>query len=107
MAIWRRSCVDLGVTLGLFVGSCVDLKTTFPLLKESDLVEWIVSGTLLGFHFKVKILSFSRLLSNSVCFSYCVEEPIEKMAGGSKSMVKIMNPHPLKINVVKFWYVEM
>jgi len=26
VAVWRRLCVDLGVALGLFVGSCVDLK---------------------------------------------------------------------------------
>jgi len=30
------------------------------------------------------------------------EESIEKMAGDSTSMVKSMNPHPLKIDVVKF-----
>ena len=30
------------------------------------------------------------------------EEYIEKMAGDSASMVKIMNPHPLKVDVVKF-----
>ena len=27
VAVWRRSCVDLGAALGLFVGSCVDLRT--------------------------------------------------------------------------------
>ena len=27
VADWRRSCVDLGSALGLFVGSCVDLRT--------------------------------------------------------------------------------
>ena len=27
---------------------------------------------------------------------------MEKMAGGSISTVKIINPHPLKIDVVKF-----
>jgi len=27
VADWRRSCVDLGSELGLFVGSCVDLRT--------------------------------------------------------------------------------
>ena len=26
VADWRRSCVDLGSELGLFVGSCVDLR---------------------------------------------------------------------------------
>ena len=29
VADWRRSCVDLGSAFGLFVGSCVDLITTF------------------------------------------------------------------------------
>ena len=39
VAVWQRSCVDLGATLGLFVESCVNLKTVFGLLKESNLVE--------------------------------------------------------------------
>ena len=39
VVVWRRSCVDLGAVLGLFVGSCVDLRTTFGLLEKSDLVE--------------------------------------------------------------------
>jgi len=30
------------------------------------------------------------------------EESIKKMAGDSTSIVKSMNPHPLKIDVVKF-----
>ena len=36
---WQRSCVDLGAALGLFMGSCVDLKIAFGFLKESNLVE--------------------------------------------------------------------
>ena len=39
IAAWQRSCVDLGAALGLFVGLCVDLKTTFGLLEESNLEE--------------------------------------------------------------------
>jgi len=39
VAVWRRSCVDLGAVFGLFVGSCVYLKTAFALFQESDLVE--------------------------------------------------------------------
>ena len=39
VAIWRRSCVDLGAALGLFMRSCVDLRTAFGLLKELNLVE--------------------------------------------------------------------
>ena len=35
VADWRRSYVDLGSALGLFVGSCVDLKTACRLLEES------------------------------------------------------------------------
>jgi len=35
VAVWRRSCVNLGAAVGLFVGSCVDLKTAFGLLEES------------------------------------------------------------------------
>ena len=35
VAVWRRSCVDLGAALGLFVGSCVDLKIAYRLLEES------------------------------------------------------------------------
>ena len=35
VADWRRSFVDLGSELGLFVGSCVDLKTACRLLEES------------------------------------------------------------------------
>jgi len=31
--------VDLGAALGLFVGTRVDLKTTFGLLEESNLVK--------------------------------------------------------------------
>jgi len=27
VVIWRRSCVNLGAALGLFMGSCADLKT--------------------------------------------------------------------------------
>jgi len=38
VAVLRRSCVDLGAALGLFVGLCVDLRTVFELLKESNLV---------------------------------------------------------------------
>ena len=34
-ADWWRSCVDLRSALGLFVGSCVDLKTVCEVLKES------------------------------------------------------------------------
>ena len=30
------------------------------------------------------------------------EESVEKMAGDSSSMVKSMNPHPLRIDMVKF-----
>jgi len=30
------------------------------------------------------------------------EKSIEKMAGDSTSMMKIMNSHPLKIDVIKF-----
>jgi len=52
----------------------------------------------------VKTLSLSSFfLSDFVCFSTLIfEKPIEKMAGGSTSTVKFMNPYPLKINVVKF-----
>ena len=35
VAVWQRSCVNLGAALGLFVGSCVDLKTACRLLEES------------------------------------------------------------------------
>ena len=35
-------------------------------------------------------------------FLHHVEEYIEKMAGDSQSIVKFMNPYPLKIDVVKF-----
>ena len=35
-------------------------------------------------------------------FLYYFEELIEKMAGNSTSTVKSMNPHLLKIDVVKF-----
>ena len=62
MVVWRRSCVVLGATLELIVGSCVDLRTTFGLLEESNLVELIISETLLGFHFEVKILFLSSFL---------------------------------------------
>jgi len=34
--------------------------------------------------------------------SHYFEGTIEKMAGDSTSTVKFMNPHPLKIDVVKF-----
>ena len=34
VAVWRRSCVDLGAALGLFVRSGVDLKTACRLLEE-------------------------------------------------------------------------
>ena len=59
IAVQRRSCVDLEAALGLFVGSCVNLRTAFGLLKESNLVEYIILKTLLGFHFEVKIISLS------------------------------------------------
>ena len=39
VAVRWRSYVDLVAALGLLVGSCVDLKTAFGLLEESDLVE--------------------------------------------------------------------
>ena len=39
VAVWRRSCVNLGAVLVLFMRSCVDLKTTFGLLEESNLDE--------------------------------------------------------------------
>ena len=35
VVVWWRSCVDLGAAVGLFVGSCVDLKTMCGLLEES------------------------------------------------------------------------
>ena len=34
--------------------------------------------------------------------SHCFERTIKKMVADSTSMVKFMNPHPLKIDVVKF-----
>jgi len=34
--------------------------------------------------------------------SHCFEESVEKMPGDSTSTVKSVNPHPLKIDVVKF-----
>ena len=34
--------------------------------------------------------------------SHCFEESIEKMAGDCTSSVKSVNPHPLRIDVVKF-----
>jgi len=37
VAVWQRSCVDLGAALGLFVGSYVNLKTAFKFLEESNL----------------------------------------------------------------------
>ena len=54
-----------------FRGLCVDLKTAFVLLKESDSVEWIVSETLLGFHFEVKIQSLSSLFDLTL-FVFCI-----------------------------------
>ena len=39
VAVWRRSCVDLGAAVELFVGLCVDLKTAFGLLEKSNLEE--------------------------------------------------------------------
>ena len=39
VAVRQRSCVDLETALELFVGSCVDLKTVFGLLEESNLEE--------------------------------------------------------------------
>ena len=48
-----------GAALGLFVRSCVNLKTAFGLLKESNFMESIILKTLLGFHFEVKILTLS------------------------------------------------
>jgi len=35
-------------------------------------------------------------------FLHCVKESIKKMAGESQTTVKSMNPHPMKIDVVKF-----
>ena len=35
-------------------------------------------------------------------FSALFEESVEKMVGDSTSMVKSVNPHPLRIDVVKF-----
>ena len=35
VVVWQRSCVNLEATLGLSVGSCIDLKITFGLLEES------------------------------------------------------------------------
>jgi len=35
-------------------------------------------------------------------FSHCFKGTIEKMAEDSTSVMKSMNPHPLKIDVVKF-----
>ena len=54
VAGWRRSCVDLRSVLALFVGSCVDLRTTHEVLKES-IEEYIYSETHLGFCEEVKI----------------------------------------------------
>ena len=35
LLIWWRSCVDLRSALGLFVGSCVDLRIAREVLNES------------------------------------------------------------------------
>ena len=35
-------------------------------------------------------------------FSALFDESVEKMAGNNTSMVKFVNPHPLRIDVVKF-----
>ena len=38
----------------------------------------------------------------TVCFSHYFEESVEKMAEGSTSSGKSVNPHPLRVDVVKF-----
>ena len=65
-------------------------------------VRVIISETLSGFHFKVKILSLSSLFNLTCLLSHCFEGTIEKMAKNSTSTVKFMSPHPLKIDMVKF-----
>ena len=39
LAVWRRSCVNRRAALGVFVGSFINLKIMFGLLKESNLKE--------------------------------------------------------------------
>ena len=51
---------------------------------------------------EVKILSLSNLFYLTPFVPYCFEDSVKKMAGESTSMDKFMNPHPLRIDVVKF-----
>ena len=59
-------------------------------------------GDCLQFRSEVKIRSFLFRFIFTNCFPHCVKKSIEKMDGESQSTVKSVNPHPMKIDVVKF-----
>ena len=50
----------------------------------------------------MKILFLSSFYLTPFVFCIVFEESVEKMVGDSTSMVKTINPHPLKIDVVIF-----
>jgi len=59
--------------------------------------------TLLGFHFEVKFLSLSTLDLFSLVFWHCILAlSTGDMVKVNQSMVKTVNIHQSKINVVKF-----
>ena len=51
---------------------------------------------------EVKILSLSSLFYLTLFVPHCFKESVEKMTGEGTSSGKSMNPHPLRIDVVKF-----
>ena len=84
------------------MGSYVDRKTAFGLLEKSIRRSKSLRKLFEGFALEVKILSLSSFVYVTPFAFALFEESIEKMAGDSTSTVKSVNPHPLRIDVVKF-----
>jgi len=59
-------------------------------------------GDCLQFHSEVKILSFLFGFIFTNCLPHYVKKSIKKMVGESQSTVKAVQPHPMKIDVIKF-----
>ena len=89
--------------IGLFVGLYVDLITELVLFVGIELDGSNHFGNLstISFRGEDHIFIYSNLLS-LIVFRIALLDLLKEMAGNSQFMVKIVNNHPSKIDVVKF-----
>ena len=89
--------------VGLFVGSCVNLRKELVLLVRIELggVNHIENLSTISFGSKDPIFIYLDLFS-LIVFHITLLNLLEDMTRNSQFTVKTVNSHPSKINVVKF-----